>query len=71
MRKTQNLSQDVSANQMAQEENHKDSVKLRFLSFHSQKKSNLSTKILIILTLARPIGLPPHAPVAQKMADQR
>ena len=24
-----------------------------------------------ILTLMRPIGLPPHAPVAQKIADQR
>jgi len=24
-----------------------------------------------ILTLTRPIGLPPHAPVAQKNADQR
>ena len=23
------------------------------------------------LTLTRPIGLPPHAPVAQKSADQR
>ena len=23
------------------------------------------------LTLTRPIGLPPHAPVAQKIADQR
>ena len=23
------------------------------------------------LTLARPIGLPPHTPVAQKTADQR
>ena len=23
------------------------------------------------LTLTRPIGLPPHAPVAQKTADQR
>ena len=24
-----------------------------------------------VLTLTRPIGLPPHAPVAQKIADQR
>ena len=24
-----------------------------------------------LLTLTRPIGLPPHAPVAQKIADQR
>ena len=26
--------------------------------------------IIIFLTLTRPIGLPPHAPVAQKVADQ-
>ena len=26
---------------------------------------------VLILTLTRPIGLPPHAPVAQKIADQR
>ena len=25
----------------------------------------------VSLTLTRPIGLPPHAPVAQKSADQR
>ena len=28
-------------------------------------------KFLLYLTLTRPIGLPPHAPVAQKIADQR
>ena len=30
-----------------------------------------SQKGLIYLTLTRPIGSPPHAPVAQKIADQR
>ena len=29
------------------------------------------SRILNNLTLTRPIGLPPHAPVAQKTADQR
>ena len=28
-------------------------------------------KLIFSLTLTRPIDLPPHAPVAQKIADQR
>ena len=31
----------------------------------------VSQKFIIKLTLTRPIDLPPHAPVAQKIADQR
>ena len=31
----------------------------------------LGVKFSIILTLTHPIGLPPHAPVVQKIADKR
>ena len=54
-------------------------VELSRFPFKKQSSSPSSTKeqfsskqgFKIILTLTRPIGLPPHAPVAQKIADQR
>ena len=41
--------------------------------FYSQAvEISISTRFTkIYLTLMRPIDLPPHAPVAQKIADQR
>ena len=47
----------------------------RFLckSYHSIIKNNISKflDIYFLLTLTRPIGLPPYSPVAQKIADKR
>ena len=34
-------------------------------------KTHIWKKSVFYLTLTRPIGLPPNAPVAQKIADQR
>ena len=38
---------------------------------HAVEGHDLINSSIIFLTLTRPIGLPPHAPVAQKIADQR
>ena len=34
-------------------------------------QTSFQNKLSCSLTFTRPIGLPPHAPVAQKIADQR
>ena len=44
-------------------ENNSNQKAVSILSFAAEKMTNL--------ILTHPIGLPPHAPVAQKIADQR
>ena len=38
---------------------------------HIWTAGNSKKSVITILTLTRPIGLLPHAPIAQKIADQR
>ena len=53
--------------------NHAADPEIEFLAKSISKPEGCATAMPTAweLTLTRPIGLPPHAPVAQKTADQR